>query len=65
MVFVVLCPGTPEGSTGSGSGFQRLRRRDKSLNTHTTDWEKPEIEPLNTYVTHLIQRMVYFSNCLN
>ena len=21
MVFVVLCPGTPEGSTGSGSGF--------------------------------------------
>ena len=21
-VFVVLCPGTPEGSTGSGSGFK-------------------------------------------
>ena len=21
MLFVVLCPGTPEGSTGSGSGF--------------------------------------------
>ena len=22
LVFVVLCPGTPEGSTGSGSGFK-------------------------------------------
>ena len=22
MLFVVLCPGTPEGSTGSGSGFK-------------------------------------------
>ena len=22
MVFVVLCPGTPKGSTGSGSGFK-------------------------------------------
>ena len=22
MIFVVLCPGTPEGSTGSGSGFK-------------------------------------------
>ena len=27
MLFVVLCPGTPEGSTGSGSGFKVLRRR--------------------------------------
>ena len=23
MLFVVLCPGTPEGSTGSGSGFKQ------------------------------------------
>ena len=22
MLFVVLCPGTPEGSTGSGTGFK-------------------------------------------
>ena len=22
MLFVVLCPGTPKGSTGSGSGFK-------------------------------------------
>ena len=24
MLFVVLCPGSPEGSTGSGSGFKEL-----------------------------------------
>ena len=24
MLFVVLCPGTPEGSTGSGSGFKAV-----------------------------------------
>ena len=32
MLFVVLCPGTPEGSTGSGSGFkasQKTRQRLK------------------------------------
>ena len=26
VVFVVLCPGTPEGSTGSGSGFKASQR---------------------------------------
>ena len=42
MVFVVLCPGTPEGSTGSGSVFKaavvlflkRLRRRVNGLKSH-------------------------------
>ena len=32
MLFVVLCPGTPEGSTGSCSGFkasQKTRQRLK------------------------------------
>ena len=24
MLFVVLCPGTPEGSTGSGSGLKSV-----------------------------------------
>ena len=27
MVLWFICPGTPEGSTGSGSGFKRLRKR--------------------------------------
>ena len=26
MVFVVLCPGTPEGSTGSGSSFKAFQK---------------------------------------
>ena len=45
MFFVVLCPGTPEGSTGSGSVLKRLRRRGNGLKSHPTDWEKPGIEP--------------------
>ena len=43
MLFVVLCPGTPEGSTGSGSGF-KASKRDTGLTSHPTDWEKPGIE---------------------
>ena len=38
--FVVLCPGTPEGSTGSDSGFKGSQKTG-----HRTDWEKPGIEP--------------------
>ena len=29
--FVVLCPGTPEGSTGSGSGFKASQRTGQRL----------------------------------
>ena len=45
MVFVALCPGTPEGSTRSGSGFKHLRRRGNDLKSHLTDREKLGIEP--------------------
>ena len=31
MVFVVLCPGTPEGSTGSGSGFKASQKTGQGL----------------------------------
>ena len=31
MVFVVLCPGTPEGSTGSGSGFKASQKTSHRL----------------------------------
>ena len=37
MFFVVLCPGTPEGSTGSGSGFkasQKMGQRFSILYVH-------------------------------
>ena len=29
--FVVLCPGTPEGSTGSGSGFKASQKMGQRL----------------------------------
>ena len=45
MLFVVLCPGTPEGSTGSGSGFKASQKTGNRLKSHLTDWEKPGIEP--------------------
>ena len=31
MLFVVLCPGTPEGSTGSGSGFKATQKTGQWL----------------------------------
>ena len=31
MFFVVLCPGTPEGSTGSGSGFKASQKTGQRL----------------------------------
>ena len=31
MVFVILCPGTPEGSTGSGSGFKASQKTGQRL----------------------------------
>ena len=31
MPFVVLCPGTPEGSTGSGSGFKASQKTGQRL----------------------------------
>ena len=31
MFFVVLCPGTPKGSTGSGSGFKTSQKTGQWL----------------------------------
>ena len=31
MLFMVLCPGTPEGSTGSGSGFKASQKTGQRL----------------------------------
>ena len=45
MLFVVLCPGTPEGSTGNGSGFKASQKPGQRLKSHPTDLEKPGIEP--------------------
>ena len=45
MLCVVLCPGTPEGSTGSDSGFKASQKTGQRLKVSLTDWEKPGIEP--------------------
>ena len=34
MLFVVICPGTPEGSTGSGSGFKASQKTGQRLKVH-------------------------------
>ena len=45
MIFVVLCPGTPEAQPAVVLVLKRLRRRGNGLKSHLTDWEKPGIEP--------------------
>ena len=35
--FVILCPGAPEGSAGSGSGLESFRRWGYSLKSHLTE----------------------------
>ena len=43
LLFVVFCPGTPGGSTGSGSGFKASSETAKGLKSHLTDWENKEL----------------------
>ena len=50
---MVLCPGTPEGSTGSGSGF----KGDNGLKSHPTDWEKPGIEPATAGTSLIVKTL--------
>ena len=46
MVFVVLCPGTSEGSNGSGSGFKASQKMGQWLKVLSDRLEKPGIEPV-------------------
>ena len=43
MLFVVLCPGPPKGSTCSG--FKASQKTGNGLKSHSIDWEKQGIEP--------------------
>ena len=38
MLFVVLCPGTPGGSTGSGSGFKASHKTGQKKKKKTFLW---------------------------
>ena len=40
MLFVVLCPGTPEGSTGSGSGFKASQKTGQRLKVSSNRLEE-------------------------
>ena len=46
MLFVVLCPGTPEGSTGSGSGFKASQKTGQWLKVSSDRLEKPGIHEM-------------------
>ena len=45
MVFVVLCPGAPEGSSSSGSGFKASHKTGPQLKVSSDRLGEPEIEP--------------------
>ena len=51
--FVVLCPVAPEGSTGSGSGLKRFRRRGHSLKSGSFGSQGLNLGPLG------LSQMVY------
>ena len=71
MLFVVLCPGTPEGSTGSGSGFkasqktgQRLKvssdRLGEAGNQTCDPWSQCYILPLYLFTRYCALYFNYF-----
>ena len=45
MLFVVLCPGTPEGSTGSDSGFKASQKTGQRLKVSSDRLGESGIEP--------------------
>ena len=60
MLFVVLCPGTPEGSTGSGSGFKASQKTGQRLKVWFIDfiaWHY--ITPRQNLLFILAQNLLY------
>ena len=51
LVFVVLCPGTPEGSTGSGSGFKASQKTGPRFKVSSDRLLPPGIEPATPFET--------------
>ena len=46
MVFVVLCPGAPKGSTRSGSGFEVSQKTGPGLIQKTGRSQESNLQPL-------------------
>ena len=69
MLFVVLCPGTPEGSTSRGSGFKASQKTGQRLKV----WEKPGIKPATPGLQDIglsptprrLVYMLYIMSCMN
>ena len=62
MFFVVLCPGAPEGSTGSSFGVKASQKTGQGFKSHLTDWEKLGIEPGNPWFTrHRLKPVLWLS----
>ena len=53
MFTVVLCLGTPEGSTGSGSGFKASKKTGQRLKVSPDRLGEAGIEPACHYVVTL------------
>ena len=51
MVFVVLCPGTPEGSTGSGSGFKASQKTGQLLEVSSDRLEEAGNRTIDPWFT--------------
>ena len=63
MFFVVLCPGTPEGSTGSGSGFKASQKTGQRLKV-SSDRLGEAIQVLKVIFQHNIRRVIIDSICM-
>ena len=73
MLFVVLCPGTPEGSTGSGSGFKASQKTGQRLKVssdrlgeagnRTACFEKLSLQSWLKIIYHLVIKTNGFKKC--
>ena len=53
MVFAVLCPGTPEGSTCSGSGFKASQKMEQRLKVSSDRLGEAENRTCDPWFTRL------------
>ena len=63
MLFVVLCPGTPEGSTGSGSGFkasQKTGQRLKVSSDRLGEAGNQTCDPWSLNIPHTVKKGDFF-----
>ena len=57
MVFVVLCPGSPEGSTGSCSGFKASQNTGQRLKVSSDRLGEAGVRTCDPWL-YIIQRVI-------